>query len=375
MVNRAHGFFSNGFFHYPVSCLAIAALVALTWSRLAFCDEIHEAAKFGDLAKVKALLEENSNLVFNKDIDSRTPLHWAAARDRNSVAAWLLDSKADVNAKDDAGWTPLHAAVQFGYKEMAGLLLSHGAEINARNEDGQTPLHLSARSGLKEVVAWLLSHGAEVNARTKKGGVGINSTPVFNDRKEAVLYMREDDGRTPLHDAALNGHKEVAALLLAHGAKVNARNVGDSNIKFLEARIRRMDSSGGIPADSLTPLHLAAINGHQEAAALLLAQKADFNAKSRDGHTPLHLAVRMGHKEVAELLLANKAAINAKNVFGQTPLHDAARYDRKDIAELLLARGAEINAKDIFGETPLHLAVRYQCRNAAEALRQRGVRE
>jgi ankyrin repeat protein len=258
---------------------------------------------------------------------------------------------------------------------MVGLLLAHGAEINAKNEDGRTPLHLAARLGSKDVVELLLAHGAEVNAKTNKGEKRMNSTPILDDHKEVVMNMREDDNRTPLHDAALNGNKDVAELLLAHGAKVDAKNVGDASVKFLESKIRRMDSSGSIPPDSLIPLHLAAITGHKEVVELLLANKAAVNAKSYEGHTPLHWAARVGHKDVAELLLVNMAKVNDKNVFGQTPLHAAARYSHKDVAELLLVRGAEVNAKDIFGGTPLHLAVLYGHKDVAELLRQHGGRE
>ena len=42
-------------------------LVALVWSSLAFCGEIHDAAKDGDLEKVKALLKDNPDLVNSKD--------------------------------------------------------------------------------------------------------------------------------------------------------------------------------------------------------------------------------------------------------------------------------------------------------------------
>ena len=65
----------------------------------------------------------------------------------------------------------------------------------------------------------------------------------------------------------------------------------------------------------------------------------------------------MGHKDLAELLLANKAEVNAKDNFGRTPLHYGGVFGHKDVAELLLANKAEVNAKDNDGETPLHMAV------------------
>jgi ankyrin repeat protein len=101
-------------------------MVALAWSSLAFCGEIHDAAKSGDLVKVKALLKGNPDLVFSKDNDGRTPLHWAAAGARKDVVELLLVNQAEVNAKNKEGWTPLHWAALQGQKDMAELLRQHG---------------------------------------------------------------------------------------------------------------------------------------------------------------------------------------------------------------------------------------------------------
>ncbi len=55
-----------------------------------------------------------------------------------------------------------------------------------------------------------------------------------------------------------------------------------------------------------------------------LADGADVNAKAGDGTTPLHNAAVYGHNEVAELLIANGANVNAIIVSGRnkgkTPL-------------------------------------------------------
>ena len=56
-------------------------------------------------------------------------------------------------------------------------------------------------------------------------------------------------------------------------------------------------------------------------AELLLANKAEVNAKDNGSLTPLHCAALEGHKDVVELLLANKAEVNAKDNNGATPLH------------------------------------------------------
>ena len=97
------------FCHFPIPRRAAVLLVALAWSSLSFCGEIHDAAKSGDLEKVKALLKGNPDSVSSKDENyGATPLHFAASAAGKDVAELLLTNKAEVNAKDNNGWTPLH---------------------------------------------------------------------------------------------------------------------------------------------------------------------------------------------------------------------------------------------------------------------------
>ena len=65
------------------AAILIIALATAGWSSTAFCGEIHDATRVGDLEKVKALLKNNPELVFGKDYSKEqkngwTPLHWAA---------------------------------------------------------------------------------------------------------------------------------------------------------------------------------------------------------------------------------------------------------------------------------------------------------
>jgi ankyrin repeat protein len=92
-------------------------------------DELHllyDAARHGNLAKVKALLKGNPGLVFSKDNEGTTPLHTAAANGHKDVAELLVANKAEVNAKDSHGFTPLHWAAYFGHRHVAELLRQRG---------------------------------------------------------------------------------------------------------------------------------------------------------------------------------------------------------------------------------------------------------
>ena len=140
---------------------------------------------------------------------------------------------------------------------------------------------------------------------------------------------------TPLHYAASMGRKEVAEVLLAHGADVNARDDREQ-----------------------TPLHSAAYYKKLAVAEVLIAHKADVNALgNRDGTcqigrfwpsnfpypqpwqiTPLHLATEQDSIDLVKLLLENKADVNGKTDGVGTPLQHAKS---KAVAELLRAAGAK----------------------------------
>ena len=65
--------------------------------------------------------------------------------------------------------------------------------------------------------------------------------------------------------------------------------------------------------------------GHKDVAELLLANKAEVNAQGDYGQTPLHCAAFRGRKDVAALLLAKKAKVNARDNYRATPLHHERR--------------------------------------------------
>ena len=90
-----------------------------------------------------------------------------------------------------------------------------------------------------------------------------------------------------------------------------------------------------------TPLHYAAWEGHKEIAELLIAKGADVNAKDKNSATPLHLAAEYDHKEIAELLIANGADVNAKRSDGSTPLDWAIGRKHSETADLLRKHGGK----------------------------------
>ena len=171
----------------------------------------------------------------------------------------------------------------------------------------------------------------------------------------AGFWMLKPPPKAPdisIHEAAAKGDIEAVKQHLAADTDVNAMDVADG--------------IGG-----LTPLHVAALDGHKEIAELLIAEGAYVNAKNKRG-TPLHYAALSGHMEIVELLIAEGADVNAQDDDGWTPLHWPAGRDHKEIVELLIAAGADVNVKDVDGGTPLDHTVIDDHKETADLLRKHG---
>jgi hypothetical protein len=152
-------------------------------------EELLDAARNGDTARVRELLRKGAN-ANAKDRGGWTPLHWAAFWGHVDVAKLLLEHGADVNAKESVyDATPLHVAAATGHADVARLLLEHGADVNAKYGDSDlTPLHVAALYGHADVARLLLERGADPSIRDKHG-------------------------RTPLDIARATRHKEVARVI------------------------------------------------------------------------------------------------------------------------------------------------------------------
>src|SRR3954447_23960420 len=118
----------------------VALLLAVVGS-LAFAGELHNAARAGDLARVKALLAAGAS-VAERDSLGGTPLHDAAWGGDLAIVQFLLDKGADPNAKHlESNSTPLDYAVITNHRDVVELLLGRGAKLNP------TALHLAANRG------------------------------------------------------------------------------------------------------------------------------------------------------------------------------------------------------------------------------------
>ena len=164
---------------------------------------LHAAATSRNFEVIRILVEYDPGCVHARTIYKSTPLHWASSIGDNSndgsVARFLLEHGADINAQNRQGLTPLHWASNSGTPEVVRVLLEHGADVEVKDDTGRTALHWTSSSGRLEVVRLLLEHGADV-------------------------VVKDNSGKTALHWASKRGKLEIVHLLLEQGADVEVKN-------------------------------------------------------------------------------------------------------------------------------------------------------
>lgn len=140
--------------------------------------DVFEAAAVGDPAEIAAALEPAPGQLLQ------------------------LHPNGPIQGFSADGWTALHLAAAFGTPEAVRLLLEKGASVHAVSQNAQKnqPLHAALALGRNpESIQLLLQAGADPNARQV-----ANFTPLFS--------------------AAAANRRDLAELLIAHGADPSLTN-------------------------------------------------------------------------------------------------------------------------------------------------------
>jgi hypothetical protein len=198
-------------------------------------EALYKVAQAGNINEVTRLLGKKADInyvykwIVNGKERSSTPLMAAVAGGHAEVVKFLISRKAKVDlAEPCGGLTALHCVSGQENVPMIELLMSKGAQHDLWNKVGGTPLHLAALRGHKEAVACLLDHGADINAASTKCN-------------------------TPLNMAANKGHLEIVKLLVLKGADMKKQSKG------------------------LTALDMAAPEGHDKVVDFLINAGAHFD--------------------------------------------------------------------------------------------------
>ena len=273
-----------------------------------------EAVITGDVATLERLLRENPDLVRARSTivtDHDPPVHGAT----------LLHYLGANGVEGFRQKTPANAV------DVAKLLLNTGAEVDALAR---------MYGGEYATMSMLVS-----SCHPAKAGVQVALVETLVDFGASVEARGSAKWGSPLMTALAFGYLNTAEALVRRGARV-ANIAAAAALGRLDDARRLLAAADG---DSRRrALALAAQHGRVEMVRLLLAAGEDPNRYNPDGNhshsTPLHQAALAGHEAVVKLLVERSARLDIKDtIYQSTPLGWAEYGGRKEIAEYLRTHG------------------------------------
>lgn len=366
-----------------------------------------------DAGVAKVLLESGAD-VNATSFCGFTPLMYASLMGNEPLMEALFEGGANVNIKTPHGIQALHIAARGGfdlhielddcvsrdlmkgrsnevYFSIAKFLLENSANINAKDGDGKTALMHTVTSRNEELLSFLLESGADPNIRDKAGktalmysaGTNINSRFLSNFKKRQpqlqifrqLLKLGSDpnivdnNGSTALDYAKKMDNYPAIELLEHSGVLKNALlSVSQLNIMMFEAaqngdaNILKSSLALGADvnasdADGDTALMLSAKVGHLASMEWLIKYGCDLWMTDSNGNTALMISVTGGKIEYAELMLDYMFKLDTKNNEGKTALALAAEKNDFELVTILVNKQANPNIPDNEGVSPLMRAV------------------
>jgi uncharacterized protein len=277
------------------------------------------------------------------------------------------DGKKD-DKKDDAaayrnkgvatmgGMTPLLFAARQGNIAATTALLAGGANINEVSGSEHTPpLVMAIMNGHYDLAKMLVEHGADVNLANDEGVAPLWATI-------DVQWPPTEWSIEPSVTQEKTDYLSMMKLLLAHGESPNTR-IKEEPWERVQSENRKWTKDPGA-----TAFFRAAQAWDVSAMKLLKDNGADLTIPTDQGTTPLMTAAGLGWAPMWSMTAASTpmaavqycvglgANVNAQNKLGYTALHGAAFTGDLKVIQYLVDHGADVKAKSKAGDTVADLA-------------------
>ncbi|KAM9163470.1 LOW QUALITY PROTEIN: transient receptor potential cation channel subfamily A member 1 [Pangshura tecta] len=318
------------------------------------CSPLHLAVQSGDLGMIKMCIEYGAQIDLKQN-EKCTALHFAATQGATEIVKLMISSYAGdesiIDAVDGNKETLLHRTALFDHYELAEYLISMGANIDSLDIEGRSPLLLATTCASWKIVNLLLSKGANISLKDQLGRNFLHLTVLqpgglqhLDEKFLQVKHIKDlvveedNEGCTPLHYAC------------RQGVPFSVNSLLDLNVSvYSKSR------------DKKSPLHFAASYGRINTCQRLLRGMNDtrlLNEGDKKGMTPLHLAAQNGHEKVVQFLL-KKGALFLCDYKGWTALHHAAFGGYTRTMQIILDTNVKSTDRvDEEGNTALHLAAK-----------------
>lgn len=116
----------------------------------------------------------------------------------------------------------------------------------------------------------LIESGADVNVTASNSWTLLHSATLSGKLSESLHRTRYVE-RIKILNLFSSGHEHIARILIESGLDPNMKN-----------------------CDGFTPLHLAAVLGRENIVKFLVENNGNVNEQANAGHTPLYLATQSG---------------------------------------------------------------------------------
>ena len=177
-----------------------------------------------NLEIIQELVKKSELNVNARGLKGKTPLHIVAATNNHKIAQLLLHHGADVHLKDTSGSTPLHIACYHGSFNIVEMIFKERPEsqetlLMQKDRSGNIPLMIAKKSpnNSAEIINFLISQNVDLQYTNELGETLLHtfgptdnseSNMIITKRDPSLLNCRNIYRQTPLHCAAMMGHKE-----------------------------------------------------------------------------------------------------------------------------------------------------------------------
>lgn len=296
---------------------------------------LHTAIKRSSIDAAKVLAIVNGD-IFEKDANSNMAIDLALAKGDEWYDAMITKQTGEV--RDSNGQSIVHHFVSTRDEKAVDMCIAKGIPISTKDAHGKTPLAIALETpenaASARIAAKLILSGSELVR---------GETAYFEDAvKTHNMILRFTDGQTPLHIATIDGHTGIVEYILNEKTSLRLSDI-----------LSAQDISGA------TPLHEAVRYGRTDIARLLLAAGAKVDALDSIGKPPLLLIMPVESQLESYTMLLNYGAnINQKDMYGDTVLHVATMANAPiNVLELLIKKGAMVDERNKQGVTPIQIAI------------------